>query len=429
MDQAPRRLPETGLADLLRLGLTMAGGVVRHPRTFTVRELLRQWTRETAERCGNLDFVVRIGPKRLVFVGSSALSTAVLDEAPRDAGVSAGDAKRGGMSFLAPQALTIAHDDQWTRLRAFNEDVLEPGRRHDDEAAILDAVRRGFDAPIADEDDIRAAMGRTMIAVVFGAATPPAAMVKDVDVLFGYVQSPLKRLLLGPLGRRRLARFRAEIARAYGAAHAPSLAARASRSAGDVSLAEQLDQVPHWMFTFVRSGTALLARSLALVCAHPKARERVRAELASNGPANDPAGVHRLTFVEACVREAAYLYPTVTRTFHRARDGASLGGAAIPAGVDIAHSFPPIGLGEPRVRRFDPARWLAPGGGPTDFDPFLTGPRRCPGRDLITFVCTAALATMLERQNLVLVGMPLVPGALPAEFPRRGIRFRAAGET
>jgi hypothetical protein len=399
---------------------------VRSPRTFTIRESVRQWARGVAERRGSADFVVRIGPKRLVFVGSPALSTAILEQVPRDAGISAGDAKRGGMSFLAPQALTIAHDEQWVRLRAFNEEVLEPGRPHEDEAAFLAAVKRGFDGPIATEHDIRGAMGRTMIGVVFGASTPPASLAKDVEVLFGYVQSPLKRSVLALLlDASRLARFRAQLSRAYEAAVAPSLAARALSSARPVSAGERLDQVPHWMFTFVRSGTDLLVRSLVLVCAHPEVRQRARAELAADGPSDDPARVHRLAFVGACVRETAYLYPSVTRSFHRARDGAQLAGFAIPAKVDMVHSFPPIGLGEPHPRTFDPARWLSPGGGPTDFDPFLTGPRRCPGRELITFVCTAALAEMLERHDLVLAGSPLAPNALPAEFPRRGIRFRS----
>ena len=388
---------------------------------------MRQWARAIAARHGSEDFVVRIGPKRLVFVGSPALSTAVLDAEPCEAGISVGDAKRSGMSFLAPQALTIAHDEQWCRLRAFNEDVLEPGRPHDDEAAFLIAIRGAFDGRIADEHDIRAAMGRTMIAVVLGANTPPASLAKDVEVLFDYVQSPLKRALLAPLGARRLERFRGELRKAYDSSLAPSLVARASQSARPVSAAERLDQVPHWMFTFIRSGTDLLVRTLALVCAHPEARQRARAELAANGPADDVARVHRLTFLNACVREAAYLYPSVTRSFHRARDGAVEAGIAIPAGVDIAHSFPPIGLGEARPKRFDPARWLAAGGGPADFDPFMTGPRRCPGRELITFVCTAALAEMLERHDLVLAGAPLVPNALPTEFPRRGIQFRTSG--
>lgn len=416
-----RRLPETGTGDLLRLCLTLAGGVIRHPRAFSVRQSLRAWTRATGLRLGSTDFIVRVGSKQFVVVGSRAFSEALLAAKPDDAGVSAGELKRAGMSFLAPQALTITNGKQWQRLRTLNEQVLEPGRPHDDERAFLAAVRRAFDQPVRTVDDLRAAMSRAMVDIVFGPGVAPASIGHDVAELFEYVQSPLKRKLLAPIGKRRRTRFRAELRQACDAAaasNAPSLAGRAARSARGVSPAELLDQVPHWMFTFTRSGTELLARSLALVCAHPDARSRVRAEVASLRSADDPAAVRGLVFTSACVREAAYLYPPVTRTFHRARDGAALGGVAIPEGAEIASSLPPVEAERAGPRRFDPARWLS-GGGPSDFDPFLTGPRRCPGRDLISFVCTAALMELVGRQGLVLARPALDPNDLPTEFPAR----------
>lgn len=426
-----RRLPETGPADLLRLCLTIAGGVLRHPLSFSAGQALREWTRQTGARHGSTDFVLRIGSKRLVIVGSQALSRAVLDEPPREDGISAGTLKRGGMSFLAPQALTITNDAQWQELRALNERVLEPGRPHADETAFLAAVRRAFDQPVSTVEDIRAAMSRTMADIVFGPGVAPASIGRDVAELFGYVQSPLKRKLLAPIGARRRARFRAAlrtVCEAAAKSPAPSLVARAVRaSTRSASDAELLDQVPHWMFTFTGSGTDLVVRALALVCGHSDARKRAREEIVASGSAPGTEQARRLTFLNACVREAAYLYPPVTRTFHRARDGATVGGAAIPAGTEIVSSFPAIELGRSGQRAFDPARWLEPSGGPTDFDPFLTGPRHCPGQDLIRFVCTVALAELIGRQDLRLAGRPFAPNDLPVEFPARGISFRKGG--
>ena len=416
---------------MLRLCLTLAGGVLRHPRSFSVRQALRTWTRETGRREGSADFVVRVGSKRFVVVGSQAFSRAILDEPPREAGISAGTLKRGGMAFLAPQALTITQDAQWRRLRELNEHVLSPGATHADEAEFLAAVRRAFDGPVSSAADVRAAMSRAMVDIVFGPGVAPASIGHDVAELFEYVQSPLKRKLLAPVAARRRARFRAELAEACAAAAAspaPSLAGRAARAADGVSPAELLDQVPHWMFTFTRSGTELLVRTLVLVCAHADARARVRDEVAALGSAGGADGsdaFRRLPFVAACVREAAYLYPPVTRTFHRARDGGVAGGVAIPAGAEIASSFPPVEVEPPGPRRFDPARWVSPAGGPTDFDPFLTGPRRCPGRDLISFVCTIAVAELVGRHDLALDGSPVPPNELPAEFPSGAVRFRA----
>jgi len=394
-----------------------------------MRQALRAWTRDTGMRHGSADFVVRVGPKRFVVVGSQAFSRAILDELPHEAGISAGNLKRGGMTFLAPQALTITQDAQWRRLRDFNEHVLSPGATHADEAEFLVAVRRAFDRPVATAGDVRAAMSRAMVDVVFGPGVASPSIGHDVAELFEYVQSPLKRKLLAAVGTRRRARFRAELAEACAAAAAspaPSLAGRAARALGDVSPAELLDQVPHWMFTFTRSGTELLVRTLVLVCAHPDVRARVRAEVAALGSADGPDAFRRLPFTAACVREAAYLYPPVTRTFHRARDGAVAGGVAIPAGAEIASSLPPVELDQPGRRQFDPARWVSPAGGPTDFDPFFTGPRRCPGRDLISFVCTIAVAELVGRHDVTLDGSLVTPNALPAEFPSRGVRFRTA---
>ena len=425
---AGRRLPEDGGGAVLRLCLTLAGGVLRHPRSFSIRQALRNWTRQTGEKHGSADFIIRIGAKQIVVVGSQAFSRAILDEIPREAGISAGKLKRGGMTFLAPQALTITQDDQWRRLRTLNEHVLAPGAVHTNEAAFLAAVHRAFDQPVATPADVRAGMSRAMVDIVFGPGVAPASIGHDVAELFEYVQSPLKRKLMAPIGAWRRARFRAELRQACQAAAAspaPSLAGRAARAADGVSEAELLDQVPHWMFTFTRSGTELLVRTLALVCAHPTARDRVRAEIAAAGTPDDPRYLHGLAFVAACVRETAYLYPPVTRTFHRARDGAVAGGVAIPAGAEIASSLPPVEVERPGRRRFDPGRWVSADGGPTDFDPFLTGPRRCPGRDLISQVCVAATAAIFGRQDLALTGSPLAPNDLPADFPKRGIRFRS----
>jgi cytochrome P450 len=61
------------------------------------------------------------------------------------------------------------------------------------------------------------------------------------------------------------------------------------------------------------------------------------------------------------------------------------------------------------------------------FDPFLGGPRRCPGRNLILLICQVALASLLVQQRLVVDAPGMAPRSLPAVFPRRGLRFYAAG--
>jgi cytochrome P450 len=422
-----RTPPRTGLDDLLRLVGALAGGALRR-RDFSARATFRAWVARTAARLGSEDLILDLGVKRVLLVGTPSLSRAILDAPPHPDGFVAGALKQRAMAFLAPSALTISEGEEWTRLRAFNERVLAPGGAHPSGDAFLACVREAFSAPVATPDDVRAAMGRAMLGIVFGPGVAPAALAEDVTALFGYVQSPVKRRLLAPFAKRRRARFYADLRRACDAAAAsdvPSLVATARRD-GTIGVAELVEQVPHWMFTFPGSGADLLTRTLALVCARPASRAAALAELASVGvPVTDASAVHPLAYLRACLREAADLYPPVTRTVHRAPRGATVAGVAVPAGMDVLHAFPPI-ADDARAtpRRFRPERWLSPDGVVPTFDPFLGGARACPGRDLVTFVCTAALAILLGEQHLGLAGAPLAPDALPAEFPKRGIRFR-----
>jgi cytochrome P450 len=428
---AARTPPKTSALDLARLVGALAGDAVRQRGDFRPRATFRAWAAGAAARHGSPDLVLDLGVKRVLLVGSRDLSAEILTAPPSPDGLAAGAMKRDAMAFLAPGALTIADGDDWVRLRALNERVLDTGRPHAHADAFIARVREAFAGPVASPDDLRAAMGRAMLGIVFGPGSAPASLADDVTTLVGYVQSPLKRKLLAPLARRKRARFYADLRRACAAAEAsvePSLVALAREHGARVGETELVEQVPHWMFTFPGSGTDLLARTLALVCAHPEARSRALNELRDAGlPVTDAATVGALAYLHACVREAAALYPPVTRTFHRAPQGATAAGVTIPAGMDVLHSFPPIadGVGAAAPRRFRPERWLAADAPAPSFDPFLGGARACPGRDLITLVCVAALAHLLGERRLTLDGTPLPPAALPEEFPRRGLHFHA----
>ena len=108
------------------------------------------------------------------------LSRHILAACPRRTGYTAGTLKRKGMSFLAPQALTIAEDAEWDRLRPFNERVLCSGRPHDFQRAFLGQVRRGFEASVGSMEQVRESMGRVMLGIVFGEGVAPARLVADI---------------------------------------------------------------------------------------------------------------------------------------------------------------------------------------------------------------------------------------------------------
>lgn len=428
--KVPHSPPATHLVDLVGLGIGIAGAFVAHPREFSLRVVFRAWARRMRGRYGSENLILNLGVKKLLLVGGSDLSRQILESPPTSQQYATGSLKRNSMAFLAPHALTISDGQQWGRLRPLNERVLESGRPHEFRQAFLTQVHSAFTTSPETIEDIRAAMGRTMLGVVFGTGAPQS-LADDVQALFQLVQQPVKRLLLGPWARRRRARFYETLRRVWResvSSPKPSLIALLHREAQGFGEEEVLEQIPHWMFTFTGSGTDLLVRTLTLLTSHPAALTAARGEIGAAGPLDQADTVDRLPYLEASLRESARLYPPVTRTFHRAAGGVAPGELRLPAGLEILHSFPLIGGAESLsadAQRFRPERWLSPdtAAGAAEFDPFLHGARHCPGRELIMFVCKSALAILIGRYQLV-VTTPLPGEALPPAFPTHGIRFR-----
>jgi cytochrome P450 len=418
--------PSTGFQDLARLGAALAGNALRHPATFNAEAVFREWARRAAVRRGTDNLMVNLLVKKLLLVGSAELSRQILAQPPSQDGFSTGSLKRSAMAFLAAHALTISDDEDWNRRRAFNEAVLEPERRHEFASQFVRYTLQAFATPINGVADLRAAMGRAMLGVVFGGAAPPE-LVTQIEALFELVQNPLKRVLTAPFAyfkRARLYETLRALWQAQADARKPSLLNMAGRSGTSLGDAELLEQIPHWMFTFTGSATDLVLRTLTLITSAPTVQRRVMAELAGadalNGPDFESAP---LPFLEACLVETGHLYPPVTRTFHRAASGATLNGVQFPPGTEIMHLFPlfTADLAGTDAPRFDPERWLAATAPIAAFDPFLGGARRCPGRGLILVVCKTALASLLQRHRLVVKAPGITGSSLPAQFPRRGL--------
>jgi cytochrome P450 len=392
--------------------------------------LFRTWVARLANRMDSDNLIVNFGLKKVLLVGSPDLSAFILAQYPRRAGFSTGTLKRSAMAFLAARALTISDDEDWRRRRAFNEAVLTPGRPHELTQHFVRATLRAFSAPIAGLGDLRSAMGRTMLGVVLGGRAP-AELSDDVQALFGLVQNPVKRVLVAPWAYWRRARFYRALRslwRARESSGSPTLLGIADRCAGELDATEFLEQIPHWMFTFTGSATDLLTRTLALISSGPALHNRARAEVLAVGPLDEGWRFAEPALLEACLLETAHLYPPVTRTFHRAMDGATVGDVRIPPGTEILHLFPPFSRAddgqESLQRRFDPDRWLQDKPPVCSFDPFLGGARVCPGRSLILLICKVALASLLVKHQVVIHSSELSASPLPAEFPRRGLELR-----
>ena len=197
--------PETTALDLCRLGMRAAGEVLRHPRGFDLGLVLHDWLRQITVRHRSPNVQLKLPAAPMLLVTDREVSRHVLAAQPRHDGYAPGTAKRNGMSYLAPHALTIAEDGEWIRLRPFNEQVLCAGRPHEFQRIFLGHVRRAFSGPVASVEDVRVRMGRAMLAIVFGEGVAPETLVGEIRALFGLVQNPVKRKLAGERGRRRVA--------------------------------------------------------------------------------------------------------------------------------------------------------------------------------------------------------------------------------
>lgn len=426
--------PTTGLADLGRLAWRAAASLVRDPGSFDGGRVLHDWLRDLTIRHGNANVMLNVIVMRLLLVTDRDLSRHILAQYPHDSGYVAGTLKRRAMSYLAPRALTIADGEAWQRLRPVNERVLCTGRPHDFQTLFLGHVRRAFARPVVSVEDIRACMGRAMLDIVFGAGVAPVDLADDIRVLFGLVENPIARALRGPFERPRLRRLYDTVVNALARDDAApnasllGMACTAGRSAMDDELPQQ---VPHWMFTFSGSGSDLLARGLAMIGSRPDVHARVRAEIAAAGQLDDPGAIDGLEFLEACLLEAARLYPPVTRTFHRSPQGDAAPTPPIAAGTEILHVFSLTDrdtASDPTADAYRPERWLATREQAEAAYPnlFLSGARHCPGRDLILFVCKGAAAMLLGETGLTVTSDRLARDPVPFTFPEATVRFTAS---
>ena len=412
-----------GMADLMRLATRLGLGKLRG-RSFDAGAAVCAWARGIVEGADGAAGV-RLGPGRrgVDMVADRDRSEAILATTPGE-GYRAGNLKTGAMAFLAPEALTVANGERWKALRPFNEGALGTGGPHPHAQPFLGHVRAAFTAPVRDRAGVEAAMARAMAGIVLGGDPDEAArMADDVGTLFDVVQSPVRRILLGRLYRGRRRRLYDALARHWEAAGPddPTLLGSARRHAPELGRRTLLEQVPHWMFTFTRSGTDLLTRTLALVGSRQDARRRMGEECAAAGGLERAEAVEGLAFTRACVLETGRLFPPVTRTFHH---------AVAAGGREVVHWFPLLqrddALGD-SVHAFRPERWLAPtqDAAAAASNLFLRGPRACPGSDLILFVCTAAVARQIGELGITGGGPRLSRDPLPVSFPTGEARFAA----
>jgi cytochrome P450 len=227
-----------------------------------------------------------------------------------------------------------------------------------------------------------------------------------------------------------LAGRRAEPGRVAGDLLAMLLAVRDEEAGEGLTDRELRDQV----ITFIGAGhetTAVsLAWTIALLCRHPEADDRLRAEVAGAVGGRTPtvADLPRLAYTRRVIEESLRLYPPVYATVRDAMADDEIGGYHIPArsmvvlSSYVTHRHPEFW---PDPEAFDPDRFLperSAGRPRFAWYPFLGGPHQCIGQEFAIMEMVLAVAMIAQAFRFQLApGARVEPRPMVTLRPRGGV--------
>lgn len=164
------------------------------------------------------------------------------------------------------------------------------------------------------------------------------------------------------------------------------------------------------MVNLIVAGHETTASSLAWAFQHihrtPAVKARLVEELRSLSEPLDPEAVARLPYLEAVCSETMRLTPVAPLVGRELRDGMTLQGYELPAGMLVGigvlevHRRPDL---YPEPEAFRPERFLERSFSPFEFLPFGGGARRCIGAAFAMYEMKLVLATALRRLDLRLL--------------------------
>ncbi|GAB3661360.1 cytochrome P450 family protein [Glycomyces tarimensis] len=400
---------------------TVAVGVVkRRPLMMAVaercqmdRSAIRLMGR-LRERHGTSPLRLQIPGRSIALVMSASDVGRILAESP-DPFTPDTVEKRAALGKFQPHGVLVSSGASRGERRRFNEAVLEPHRPlHHLAAPMLARTAEECDRLAATVDDTGRLDWRTfdrswqrlVRRVVFGdRATDDRELTGVLDALrrsanWAYLSPRRERARDALEGRLRAHLDRPEDG---------SLAAAIAETDTDPVI-QPHDQVAHWLFAYDAAGLALM-RTLALLSVNRGHRHVARCELASV----DPDGPAELPYMRSCVLESLRLWPTTPLVLRDSTAETRWGDATLPKGTSFliyAPWFHRDAERLPYADRFTPDIWTD---GTAEREPALVpfsgGPARCPGRNLVLFNVTSALARLMRRHEYRLVsGNPLYTG-------------------
>ncbi len=339
--------------------------------------------------------------------------------------------KKRALSRFVPDALVISSGDAWRDRRHFNQQVLDLGHpprhrdafmqivggevtacsRHDQELGWAEFQRLGerisqqvILGPGRIDPDAAAQLARLVRCSNFLAQDTVSFcdFYAQIDFHLAERNRPGARdCLMGDSGAM------LELRGATGATQVPF-------------------QIGFWLFVLKDALELHVARTLALIAAHPCVAARVRSEIQAAGTLTAGA-IDGLAYLEACIREQLRLWTPVPLLLRRAVRSFSLreqipieATQQILMHVGFYHRDERV-FGA-SANRFSPDMALGSAFPATYF--FSGGRQSCAGRSLALFVLKATLASLLSRLNFELIGPAIDPEFIPYLYDHFSVRLR-----
>lgn len=329
--------------------------------------------------------------------------------------------KRGALAHFEPRNVLISTGSERSIRRALQEQALDtesPVHRLADH--FLPVIREEIEQLLLalpadgqlDRERFTATWERIVRRVVFG---NNAAGDVQLTAMLTRLRKDANWSALKPLRARTRATFLSAVQERMLAAEPGSLA-YVLKDHETSSPAAPVDQIPQWLFAFDPAGMATF-RTLALLASHRNQLEKAQQELDG-----DTSEHRHLPYLRASVLEALRLWPTTPMILRQTTREVQWTEGTMPAKCGVLIFAPYFHRDShllPDAHRFRPEIWLGHVEANTPdhredwaLVPFSEGPVRCPGRQLVLLLSSAALAEFIEQTAFRLS----TPGRLnPAE--------------
>jgi choline dehydrogenase-like flavoprotein/cytochrome P450 len=331
--------------------------------------------------------------------------------------------KKRSLSRFIPDALVISSGEEWRDRRPFNAKVLYTGKPHPYRDAFrqiaLPEVGRLAGAKELAWADFQKLGERISHQVILGTGHVRPAM-------SGALEHMIRSSNFMVRDERAFAAFYRQLDQQLKNPAAECLMADIA-SAPKTNVTRVPSQIGFWFFVLKDAIELHIARTLALIAAHPEVQERARHEIRSLGTSTAGA-IERMMYVEACLREQQRLWTAVPLLLRRAlRDFPLRGEIPIAAEQQILmHAgfyHRDARIFGARADRFWPDA-IAGGQPSPPLYVFSAGRQECAGLNLVTFVLKATLASLLDQYRFDLIGPTIEPDRIPYLYDHFGVRLR-----